>query len=186
MEKWTEDVVEVLHKIRRNSYYLSNKHRIRYINYKAVSRYFDLPVIITSVFSSSFTSLNITNSENKNLINTCISMFIAILTSIKLYMNLNNNINEEISLSKDYYILSINIFKTLNLEPENRRVNSIQFLNDCYATYIKLTEQSTLLYKSIKQDELTIDMKQFPDLDSSSELDRHESRNILIIDNNSI
>ena len=169
---WTNDIVEILHKIRRNSYMLSNKHRKRYIDYKSLSRYFDLPVIITSVFSSSFSSFG-TNATDKNIIITSISMFIAILTSIKLYLNLNTNINEEISLSKDYYILSISIFKTLNLEP----VNSIQFLNDCYSTYIKLTEQSTILHKNIKRDELVVDIKY---VGSTSSLSSNESQNALI------
>ena len=73
-------------------------------------------------------------------------------------MNLNNTINDENSLSKDYYTLSIDIYKILNLNEENRNCDAEQYLNDCYSQYVKLTEQSTILYHKIKKDELTIDM----------------------------
>lgn len=165
---WSIDIVSVLHKIRKNSYSLHKKHTKRYIEYKALSRYFDLPVIVLSVFSSSFSSLNVINEQNRNLTTTTISMFIAVLTSIKLYLNLNNTINDETSLSKDYYILSIDIYKMLNLDEENRNCDAEQYLNDCYSKYVKLTEQSTILYRNIKIDELTIDMPGFSNNSSFS------------------
>jgi hypothetical protein len=65
---WTRDIVDVLHKIRKNSYSLHRKHTKRYIEYKALSRYFDLPTIVLSVFSSSFSSLNVIDEQNKNVI----------------------------------------------------------------------------------------------------------------------
>jgi len=82
-------------------------------------------------------------------------MFIAVITSIKLYLNLANNINEEISLSKDFYILAVSIFKITHLKECDRGVEPLQFLNDCHGQYIKLIEQSSLLRKNIKKDELT-------------------------------
>ena len=89
-------------------------------------------------------------------------MFIAVITSIKLYLNLANNINEEISLSKDFYILSVSIYKITHLKESDRGVEPIQFLNECYSQYIKLIEQSSLLRKNIKNDELTkIEMRNY-------------------------
>jgi len=164
---WSADIVDVLQKIRKNAYSLHRKHTKRYIEYKWLSKWFDLPTIVLSVFSSSFSSLNVIDEQNRNLITTSISMFIAILTSIKLYLNLNNTINDENSLSKDYYTLSIDIYKILNLNEENRNCDAEQYLNDCYSKYVKLTEQSTILYKNIRRDELTIDMKGFVSSDSS-------------------
>lgn len=175
---WTRDIIDVLQKIRKNAYSLHRKHTKRYIEYKAMSRWFDLPTIVLSVFSSSFSSLNVIDEQNKNLITTVISMFIAVLTSIKLYLNLNNTINDETSLSKDYYILSIDIYKILNLNEANRNCDAEQFLSDCYSKYVKLTEQSTILYKNIRRDELTIDMSMFSSDSSFSSND--SPKNILI------
>jgi len=179
MSEWTDDIINILEKIRKNSYALSTKHRKRYIKFKKLIKYFDLPILITSVFSSSFSSLNIIDQNLTNIITTSISMFITVLTSIKLYLNLNNIINDENSISKDYYILSIDIYKMLLLEPENRGIEPLVYLNECYSTYCKLTESSTILYKSIRRDELIIDTKNL--ISSSSSLSSNDSPQNIII-----
>ena len=153
---WNDELMNLLDKIRVNSIFLSDKHRKRYLEYKGISKYFDLPVIVCSVFSSSFGSLGSVPDSQAQLITTAISMFIAVITSIKLYLNLASNINDEISLSKDFYILSVSMFKISHLRESDRGVEPLQFLNECYSQYIKLIEQSTLLRKSIKRDELTL------------------------------
>jgi hypothetical protein len=177
---WTRDITIILDKIRKNSYALHKKHTKRYIEYKSLSRYFDLPVIVLSVFSSSFSSLDVIDEQNINLVTTSISIFIAVLTSVKLYLNLNNTINDETALSKEYYTLAINIYKMLNLDEHNRNVDAEQYLNDCYSQYVKLTEQSTILYRGIKRDELTIDMGNFSSNSSFSSND--SPKNILIVE----
>jgi hypothetical protein len=99
-------------------------------------------------------------------------------------LNLNNTINDENALSKDYYTLSIDIYKILNLNEENRNCDAEQYLNDCYSKYVKLTEQSTILYKNIRRDELTIDMNGFS---SGSSISSNESpRNILITEHDNL
>ena len=167
--KWNDEMMEILNKIRINSILMSDKHRKRFLEFKSISKYFDLPVIVCSVFSSSFGSLGSVPSEQSQLITTSISMFIAVITSIKLYLNLANNINEEISLSKDFYILSVSIFKITHLKECDRGVEPLQFLNDCYGQYIKLIEQSSLLRKNIKKDELTkLEVRNYFDGSNSS------------------
>ena len=108
---WNNELVNILDKIRINSLYLSERHRRRFLEFKSFSKWFDLPIIVCSVFSSSFGSLAAIPSQQTQMITTSISMFIAVITSIKLYLNLANNINEEVGLSKDFYILSVSIFK---------------------------------------------------------------------------
>ena len=121
---WNPKLTSVLEKIRLNSIFLSEKHRARYLEYSSLSKFFDLPVIICSVFSSSFLSLNAVPPARQQVITTLISMFIAILTSIKLYLGLAALITQEVSLSKDYYSLSIEVYKTLNLAEADRNVDA--------------------------------------------------------------
>ena len=135
-----------------NSVALNKKHIKRYIYYNSISKYFDIPIIVFSVFSASFTSLDVIESSMNVIITTSISMAITILSSIKLYLNLSNNINDEIQLSKAYYILSINIFKQLSLKQGDANL----FLEESFNEYSKLTEQSSILYKNINKDLLTI------------------------------
>lgn len=149
---WSKETNNILEKIRLNSIKLSNKHRTSALSYQHVSRYFDIPIIILSTISSSLGSNSMIPDTSKETITLLISMFVTIATSIKLYLNITSNLNQEISLSREYYVLAIDIFKNLNL-PLDNRPDPVQYLNDCYSQYVKLIEQSTLNNK-IKKDEL--------------------------------
>jgi hypothetical protein len=152
MDTWNIELIDILNKIRINSITLSNKHRIIALHYQSISKWFDLPIIVCSTFSSSVGSITYMPSEDKAQINLFISMFITILSSFKLYLNITSNLNNKILLSREFYILSIDIYKNLNLRVENRP-NGNDFLNECYSNYIKLCEKSTLTHK-MKRDEL--------------------------------
>ena len=181
--KWNPNLTAVLEKIRLNSIFLSEKHRARYLEYNSLSKWFDLPTIIMSVFSSSFVSLNAVPSARQQIITTLISMFIAISTSIKLYLNLAALITQEVSLSKDFYSLSIDIYRTLNLSEADRNVDAVAFLNDSYSKYKQLVEASTLLKTNIKKDELVrIDN----DVSDTWSVRSDDSPNILVTEQSNI
>lgn len=167
---WNNETKTILDKIRLNSIKLSNKHRTTALSYEHVSRYFDIPIIVLSTISSSLGSNEYVPEKDKNSINLFISMFVTIATSVKLYLNITSNLNQEIALSREYYVLSIDIYKNLNL-PLDIRPDPVQYLNECYSQYVKLIEQSTLNNK-IKKDELlkieTIDDDMSDTLSSSS------------------
>jgi len=156
---WNQETKSILEKIRLNSIKLSNKHRETALSYQHVSRYFDLPIIVLSTISSSLGSNSMIPNSEKDTITLLISMFVTIATSVKLYLNITSNLNQEISLSREYYVLSIDIFKNLNL-PLDIRPDSVQFLNDCYSQYVKLIEQSTLNNKIKKDELLKIDVEE--------------------------
>ena len=186
---WNPEIISILDKIRINSYTLSEKHRKRFIQFSGQTKYFDVPIIVCSVFSSSFGSLGTVPIQKTQLITTAISMFIAIITSVKLYLNLASNITSEIGLSKEFYILSVNIFKVMNLNPTDRHLNPLEFLNSSYNQYIKLIESSSLLRNNIKHDNLIkIDVRRYID-DSSSSISSNDSNsnfNIIITDSDKI
>jgi hypothetical protein len=152
---WTEEILDILERIRFNSVQLNHRHTKQYKQYNDLTKWFDLPIIICSVFSSSFQTLNAVQPQYATSITTAISMFITILSSTKLYLNLASNINTEIDLSKSYYILSINIYKTMSLKPDE---DARAYLDSCFAEYTKLIEQSNILIKDIHKDLLTISL----------------------------
>ena len=151
---WNREIIGILERIRHNSIKLNSIHTKRYMHFVVMLNYFDVPIIIASVFSSSFSSTGLVNPAYTTTITTLISMFIAILSSIKLYLNLTNNINTETELSKDYYLLSINIYKMIILQPSD--TNPRLFLDEVFATYSKLIEKSAIIMKNNKKDLLTI------------------------------
>lgn len=183
---WNSETKTILEKIRLNSIKLSNKHRATALAYEHISRYFDIPIIILSTISSSLGSNKYVPEEDKNSINLFVSMFITIATSIKLYLNITSNLNQEISLSREYYVLSIDIYKNMNL-PLDNRPDPIQYLNDCYSQYVKLIEQSTLNNK-IKKDELVkIELEDDDSVSSTSSTSSYGTpRNILITETDNL
>jgi hypothetical protein len=190
MNSWNYEITAMLNKIRLNSTKLSNKHRNIALQYQRASRLFDLPIIVMSTFSSSIGNISyITSLNDKSMINLFISICITILTSIKLYLNITSNLNNEILLSREFYILSIDIFKNLNLRIENRQGNGNEYLNECYNNYIKLCEKSNLSHK-IKKDELLKIDQEIDDEESISTISSNSSsssltpRNIILTEKN--
>ena len=158
---WSPNIEALLDKIRLNSSYLSDRRRTNFYRYKNQSKFFDIPIIIVSVFSASFSvgSQAYLNQSIVSSVSCGISMFVTILSSIKLYLNLDDLMKSEFELSKAFNILSLDIFKVLHLEKEHREVEPLIYLNEKFTEYKKLIEASNLLIKKLAHDELEEDVK---------------------------
>jgi hypothetical protein len=53
----------------------------------------------------------------------------------------------ELISQRDYYLLSVDIFKILSLGKEHRPIPAKEYLEKCYNTYCKLMESSNALAK---------------------------------------
>ena len=157
MNNWNSNIIEILEGVRTNAVNLSEYHRRSYFYYKNLSNYFDIPIIITSTIAGSFSVGADPYLEQRNisLISCLSSMVITILGSIKLYLNISQNLENESNMSREFYVLSVEIFKQISLPTEQRNTNGIEFLNSKYSQYIKLYEESNLLKKQYKKDTLT-------------------------------
>ena len=154
---WNSNIIEILEGVRTNAVNLSEYHRRSYFYFKNLSNYFDIPIIITSTIAGSFSVGADPYLEQRNisLISCLSSMVITILGSIKLYLNISQNLENESNMSREFYVLSVEIFKQISLPTEQRNTNGIEFLNSKYSQYIKLYEESNLLKKQYKKDTLT-------------------------------
>jgi hypothetical protein len=72
-------------------------------------------------------------------------MVIAILGSIRLYLNLNLNVELENELSKEFHILALDISKELFLPIELRKQTQSEFLDAVYGCYVGLLQKSSLI-----------------------------------------
>jgi hypothetical protein len=54
-------------------------------------------------------------------------------------------------MARKFYVLSLEMYKIINLLDEKRGVNSDDFLNSKYNQYIKLYEESNLLKRRYKK-----------------------------------
>ena len=153
---WNNSIDSLLDKIRLNCVMLASKHTLNHLYYLNVSKYFEIPVIILSVFSGSFSvgSDVFIDQESISVITCSISMIITILTSIKLYMKITENSSQEQEIAINYKSMALDIFKHLSLEKEDRGVDGLIYLNKIYSKYTSLIENSHILNIINKNDKL--------------------------------
>ena len=152
---WTDDIDAVLNNIRINCVILSKLHKQRYFELKSTLKYYRLPVIILNGINSIFAvglqpymyqgTISLTNS--------LIALTCGIIGSIELYFGIQKRLENDLISQRDYYLLSVDIFKTLSLDRINRPIPAKDFLEKSYNTYTKLIESSATLNK-VKGDKL--------------------------------
>lgn len=162
MSDWTIDIENVLEQMRINAVLLSKEHKKKYFYLNGVLRYFRLPVIIISGINS-IVSVGLTDYLKQSTISmmTCLlALLCSIIGSIELYLSIQKGMENELMSSKDYYLLSIDIFKTLSLGKDHRPIPAKEYLDDKYNEYVKLFENSNLIAKKItdKLNPIPIDM----------------------------
>jgi hypothetical protein len=157
MTNWSNEIENILQKIRINSVVLSDRHRNNFLEYKNLSKFFDVPIIVVSTISASFSvgSQSYMSQELVSTVTCSISMFITILSGIKLYLNLDNLIQNEVEMSKQFNLLSLDIFRVLNLSKDERTEEAMDFLNKKYNEYTRLIEASNLLRTKLPVDMLS-------------------------------
>jgi hypothetical protein len=157
MSDWKPDIENILEKIRINSVILSEYHKERYYHYKSYLKYFKLPLIVLSSVNS-IIAVGLTQYLEQDQISmlTCLlSLSSAIIGSVEMYLGVQKNMETELMASRNFKLLSYDIFKMLNLTPENRVNNAKLFLDDKYNEYVKLIETANLIHSSRVKDVLT-------------------------------
>lgn len=149
---FTSDIESVCESIRINCVLMSDFHKKRYEYLKSYLKWFKIPLILLNgcnVFFSVGLDPYLA-SGYISLLTMGVSMVCSILNSVELYLGVEASMSRELVASKEYYILSTDIFKVLSLEKNNRIVDGKTFMDDMYNRYIKLYEQSNLLNRKIK------------------------------------
>lgn len=158
MDNWTDDIEKLLHDIRINSAMMSNQHKIKFFYYKKVSARFRIPtIILASVASVSSVGLqSYITQQHISAITCLISLVVGVINSIELYLRLQDNLENELDKSKQYYQLSTDIFKVTTLNSENRVGDPHKILDEFYDRYIDLFSQSNLMRTTFKDKLISI------------------------------
>lgn len=157
--QWTNDIESVLEKIRTNSIQLSKAHKNRYFYLKHILLYFRLPIIVISGFSSIISvgfQAYIPQSEI-SIITCLLSLLCSIIGSIELYLAIQTQMESELISSKDFYLLSIDIFKMLTLDPINRPIEGPNYLADKYKDYCEFFKKSNTISKKMHDTLIEVD-----------------------------
>jgi len=156
---WSQDILDVLKTLQKNSISFSKSHKNNYFYYKKLGDYFRLPTIVLSSFASVISvglKSYISNQNHINLMVCILSLVVGIINSIELYLKIQDLIEMELEKSKQFYELASDIFKVIRLDDDNRPQNAIETLDDFYNRYITLFNDSNLI-KNIKDEILIIE-----------------------------
>lgn len=177
------DIEGVLEKIRQNSSTLGSYHRKRFIVLKGRLKWYRIPIIVLSACNSVF-SVCLTSFLNQtyiSLLNMFLSLVVGIIGSVEMFLQINRELESSLVNQKEFYILSCDIYKYLELNRGNRIIDERTFLNDTYTRYIKLIETSYTLKKKIDdklQGELELTLK-------IANLASNPSSDIFVVDSSS-
>ena len=144
---WSDDIERVLEGIRLNALKMRKQHTKNYLTYKATLKYYKIPVIVISAINSVL-SVGADKYIAQQYISgiTCLlALLCGIIGSIELYLKLQENCENELIASKDFYSLAIGIYKMLTLERPHRDVEGRAFLDDCYKQYVAIYEKANVM-----------------------------------------
>lgn len=148
---WSDDIEIVLEDIRTNCVFLTSEHKKQYFAYKNVLQYFRLPIIVISGINS-IVSVGFQNYMEQSAISmtTCLlALVCSIIASIEMYLAIQKSMEQSLIASKEFYLLSVDIQKTLLLVREHRPIPAKDYLEKCYNQYVKLIENSNALDKKL-------------------------------------
>ena len=145
-DTWTEDIELIINNIRSNCVILSDFHKQQYIHLKSFLKYFRIPTIILAGINSVISVGLQPYCEQKyiSVINCILSLVCGVITSIELYLSIQSSLENELICSKEYHILSLDIYKVLSLNKNNRTIKGSLFLETIFNNYEKLVENSSV------------------------------------------
>jgi hypothetical protein len=123
-------------------------------------KWYRLPVIVLNG-ANSIISVGLQPYTTQGVISittSLIALSCGIIGSIELYLGVQKRLENDMISQRDYYLLSVDIFKTLSLKPANRPIPAKDFLEKTYNIYTKLIESSEALLKKIDDKLLPISL----------------------------
>lgn len=177
---WTESIERILDKMRINCVNLSEYHMFKYRRYKRYLMFFRIPIIVLSG-ANVFTSVGLQSYISQpsiSIINSISSLICGIITSVELFLNIQKKMETDLVSHKDYYRLSIDIFKVISLERSIRKVDGKTFLDQKFSEYEKLIKGSNVFDSEYIFDTIS---SQFPVVPSITQFMDNEQKEL---DNN--
>ncbi|MBU6205979.1 MAG: hypothetical protein KJS45_11405 [Bacteroidetes bacterium] len=144
---WTPDIEEVLRCIQYNCQTLSTEHKAVYFRLKESLKYFRIPIIIISGINSVISvGLNpYVLQELVSVITCLLALICSIIASVELFLSIQKGMESALMTHRDFYLLGIDIEKTLLLAPNHRPIPAKDYLQAKYSVYVKLMEMANVV-----------------------------------------
>jgi hypothetical protein len=157
-QTWGEDIEEALERLRITCLLRSKYHKNNYFRMLALLKYFRIPTIILSSASSVFNValLPYMVQENLSLLCCFISLFVGLIGSIELFLQVQKRMETDLLNAKDFYLISIDICKILELDRKNRNCNGRTFLDEKFSSYRHLVETSIITDKDVHENIISL------------------------------
>lgn len=145
--RWSEDEENILKVLSDKSFQMSEFHKKNYIRLEQQLKYYKIPVIVISGINS-VVAVGMSEYLSQNAIsatNCVLALVCGIIGSIELYLKISENMNREYISGRDFYLLHIDIKKTLALHMSNRNVDGDVYLTAIYNKYIKNVANAAIM-----------------------------------------
>ena len=143
-DSWTTNIERVLDKLRINCCQLSNFHKYKYQHCKSQIKWFRLPIITISSITT-FASVGLQEyikQETISVITSVLSLVVGIISGIEMFMKYQDKMETELTTHKEYYKLSIEIYKMISIDRAYRKVSGKDFLEEKFNEYQKIKSHS--------------------------------------------
>lgn len=141
---WTDNMERVLDQLRINCAQLSNYHKYKYIYYKNQVKWFKIPIIFLSGVNT-FISVGMQEHLEQryiSIITSVVSLFCGIITGIEMFMKFQDKMVIELNTHRDYYKISVEIYKLISIERSSREISGTTFLDAKFGEYEKIKSRS--------------------------------------------
>jgi hypothetical protein len=157
-KQWSDDIEKVLESIRHNASVMSEYHKKNFIGFKSQLKYYKIPIIIISGLNSVI-AVGLQPYMDQGIIsgsNCLLALLCGIIGSIELFLGIQASMETELMASKNFYLLAVDIYKTLTLHRKHRSASGKEYLDEKYGEYTKLFENAQVIRSKIKDKLATI------------------------------
>ena len=155
--EWSRDEEDILSVLSDKAFLMSEFHKKKYTSLQNQLKYYKIPIIVLSGINSVI-AVGMTEYMSQNAIsatNCLLALTCGIIGSIELYLKISENMNKEYISGRDFYLLHIDIKKTLALQQTNRKVDGSVYLTSIYNKYIKNVANAQLMTGNNLQHDFT-------------------------------
>ena len=135
-----------------NASMMSDYHKKNFIYFKGQLKYYKIPIIIISGFNSVI-AVGLQPYMEQGIIsvlNCMLALLCSIIGSIELFLGIQVSMETELVASKNFYLLAVDIYKTLTLDRKHRNTGGKDYLDEKYGEYTKLFENAQIIHSKIK------------------------------------
>jgi len=141
-----EELLSYLNKIRENAIQYGKAHRERFVYLERSLKYYKVPVLVLSAFSSAISlSQEFFSQSVITITNTILGLICSLIVSLELYLGISREMSQSESIAKDFYNLSTEIQKQLVTLKDKGQMDILPYMEAAYSQYTSLITNSTIL-----------------------------------------